>query len=1550
MISKRSAPEKLRLAALLGAWALLGAGLVWAALLEISETSQLLLAGVLLALLAVLKLAAPKGAARLFFVVLALFVSFRYMAWRTTHTVPPAAELFVFIPGLMLYAAELYGFLIAVLGVFVNVNPVTRSSPPLPADPTRCPTVDVFIPTYNEDPDIVEATIYAACRLDYPVNRFRVYVLDDGGTAQKLADPDPARAVAAYRRAEQLKRICIAAGATYLTRPRNEKAKAGNINAALPRSKSELVVIFDADHVPAADFLQKTVGFFLCDPKLFLVQTPHFFANPDPLERNLQTFGRMPSEQEMFYSEIQRGLDFWNAAFFCGSAAVLRRARLDEIGGVAEDTVTEDAETALKLHARGYNSVFVSQPLVCGLQPETFSGFVTQRTRWTQGMIQIMLLHNPLFQRGLSLAQRLCYLNAALFWFFPFARIAFLAAPLCYLLFGLQIYVASATEFVAYTVPHMAASLMMMNVMYGRSRWPFISELYELIQSIFTARAVLGTLVSPRKPKFRVTPKGEHLDGDFLSPLAPPFYIILGLLAVGYVFAGYRYLAFPAERDILAVVTLWNVFNTLLIGGALGVVCESRQRRRWPRLATARPVNVLIGGVTHAGEIVDLSGGGARIALPGAAAPAEAGPELIQIELDLRDRTGLRFDAFVRSRSVEGGRMHLGIEFAARSEQERGDLVELFYSDSSRWEAFLASHKRPPGVLAGMAIFAVLGTRYLWRALRFPFEVRPRTQGAESAKPALTATRVAMALVCILSGTAAAHAADRAQGVSVRLDAMPLELATPASGAPAGAVPLIQAPAIAEAAAPQVDPAAVQSVSLADLIAQHEPVRLEGEFAELSVPFLLASAPTVPVQVRITYLAAIHNMTERSRMRIVLNGVAIAEAPIEAFDAPDLISIGVPGRMFRAGQNTLVIQTRAVHRVACGVPATFELWTRIDPEGSGLVFRESDSDGPDAASFLAAAPTLGRGLVIRSAPDEHGLRPRLEAGALLVQAATVLSGSASLRVRSDVIGESSTGRVVYLGTRAALIPALPKSVTDRIVGPYAGVHRDAQGSSYLVVSGLDWSGVRKAAEQVAAAAAQPVTVAPEDTTIPFAALGFRTISMTGQRQVADLTFRLPADLYTGTDDPALLRINAAHISGLGAGAAINVSANSTAFSSLRLTDGGKLIESAPLKLPSRLLRGGLNTIRFDLVAPPAAADACEELGGERRLSVFDDSTLHLPSLVRIGRQPDLRLLLEAGYPFAGNAAERAGTIVLAAADPETVSAGWAAAAALARGAGSLIHPLAFSVGVPLEPELARGNLFLVGAAADLRGVVSARGDGAFAAHLRTILKKVPAPLGAPARGDTGDAAFADLVRQARGEARAPAGIQAGSRAADERPEWEMKLRGDAPGQTVETESPHTTGLLEKWKDVGGDVLLGWWSDLDQMPALGVLSQKPDLGILMGGSSPRGDGATHYVLTSASPASLAERAGEMLQIELRRKVDGDLFVWGPSQAPASYRVSRIQFSDPWPTAPGALSMIVGVFVSTNVVILIGFVLCGALLFVAVVRRVLRGYQERCRAND
>ena len=319
----------------------------------------------------------------------------RYLIWRGSESLPLESGLASTVCGLTLFIAECYVFIAGVMGQLPQLKNIKRTSPPLPVDDSLLPNVDVYITTYDEDPELLKTTVIAATQMRYPAQKLNVYILDDGGTHEKLHQRDPARSETAGRRAQHIKDIALQFGAHYLARQKNIHAKAGNLNDALPFTRGNFIVVLDCDHVPAADFIERTLGFFLEDDKLFLVQTAHNFVTPDPLERNLLTDAQSPGESEKFYYATMPGLDYWGAAFFCGSAAMLRRSALDDIGGFSTATVTEDAETSLQAFSHGYTSVYLDVPLVSGLQPDTFSGFIQQRARWAQGMWQIFFLKNP---------------------------------------------------------------------------------------------------------------------------------------------------------------------------------------------------------------------------------------------------------------------------------------------------------------------------------------------------------------------------------------------------------------------------------------------------------------------------------------------------------------------------------------------------------------------------------------------------------------------------------------------------------------------------------------------------------------------------------------------------------------------------------------------------------------------------------------------------------------------------------------------------------------------------------------------------------------------------------------------------------------------------------------------------------------------------------------------------------------------------------------------------------------------------------------------------
>ncbi|WP_240755684.1 glycosyltransferase family 2 protein [Nocardioides iriomotensis] len=258
-------------------------------------------------------------------VVLTLTLGTWYVGWRWLFSVN-WANWWIAVP---LVVAETYALVDAYLFGLTMWRVKERGEPPLPPPDA---TVDVFVCTYNEPVELVLATARAAKRIEFP---HETWILDDG-------DRPDMRAAAAEH------------GIGYITRSddwtdRPRHAKAGNLNNALFQTQGEYMLILDADQVPDPRILDRTLGWFE-DPKVALVQTPQFFVNvteSDPLG----------SQAPLFYGPIQQGKDGWNAAFFCGSNAVLRREALMQLGIVGYVKATEEAvrdalATAARLMSR----------------------------------------------------------------------------------------------------------------------------------------------------------------------------------------------------------------------------------------------------------------------------------------------------------------------------------------------------------------------------------------------------------------------------------------------------------------------------------------------------------------------------------------------------------------------------------------------------------------------------------------------------------------------------------------------------------------------------------------------------------------------------------------------------------------------------------------------------------------------------------------------------------------------------------------------------------------------------------------------------------------------------------------------------------------------------------------------------------------------------------------------------------------------------------------------------------------------------------------------
>lgn len=611
-------------------------------------------------------------------IILSLVATTRYMFWRTTSTLVWDSPVDV-ICGMLLYGSEVYAALVLVLGYFQTAWPLQRKPLPLPADVSTWPTVDVFIPTYNEPLSVVKPTVFAALALDYPADKLRVHVLDDG-------------------RREEFRVFCESVGVKWTIRNHNRHAKAGNINEALKITDGDFLAIFDCDHVPTRSFLQITLGWFLKDPKLAMMQTPHHFFSADPFERNLGTFRKVPNEGELFYGLVQDGNDLWDATFFCGSCAVLRRGPVMEVGGIAVETVTEDAHTALKLHRLGYSTGYLAIPQAAGLATESLSGHIGQRIRWARGMAQIFRVDNPVFARGLRLGQRVCYANAMLHFFYGVPRIVFLIAPLFYLFFNAHVIQASALMIAIYALPHIFHANITNSRMQAAFRHSFWAEVYEAVLAWYIMRPTLFALINPKAGKFNVTAKGGRIEEAYFDwTISRPYLMLLLLNLVGFVIGLVRiFFSTTSEVNTTLLNLAWTIYNMLILGASVAAASEARQVRDTHRVQMSIPATLrFASGRTMRCRTVDYSEGGVGIEL------------LAQVDLPIGESVRISLyrgeEEFVFPAQVAFSRgERLGLRFDGLSTADEIALVQCTFARADAWTGW-GEGRQPDTPLRGLA-------------------------------------------------------------------------------------------------------------------------------------------------------------------------------------------------------------------------------------------------------------------------------------------------------------------------------------------------------------------------------------------------------------------------------------------------------------------------------------------------------------------------------------------------------------------------------------------------------------------------------------------------------------------------------------------------------------------------------------------------------------------------------------------------------------------------------------------------------------------------------
>ena len=548
-----------------------------------------------------------------------------YLAWRWTDSLNPDA-LWFSIPMIVAETGAYIGLVLFVINLWRTQDAPVGPPPERLSECARAPSdddarpiaVDVFFPSYNEDPELVRLSIRDGKRLAYPhAIDLRIHVLDDG-------------------KREAMRRVAEEEGVGYLTRSTNIGFKAGNLRNAMEQTYGDFIVICDADTRPFPTLLEHTLGYFR-DPDVAWVQTPQWFYDlppgrplPDALARRIGGPGRwigrvaealtgrvrvgydpFVNDPQMFYDIIQRRRQPWNAAFCCGAGSIHRREAVmeaalkgwadqvergvtpfagtvtdaairEELGTAlrreaALDTeltpykfhVSEDIYTSMVLHGdpeRRWKSVYHPWVESKMLSPQDLLSWTVQRFKYAGGTLDIALHDNPLRRKGLTAMQRLLYGSTIWSYLGALWNVVFLVAPIVFFFTGASPVAAYSADFYRHFLPFVVSmELAMLAGTWGIQGYQAKTSYLAFFPVNLSA---LWKVVRGEQIKFPTTPK-DIQTGTYGRIVRPQMAVaVLTLVGIGVATARYV-LVGDIDRSALIANSFWGLNNVFAMLGMI---------------------------------------------------------------------------------------------------------------------------------------------------------------------------------------------------------------------------------------------------------------------------------------------------------------------------------------------------------------------------------------------------------------------------------------------------------------------------------------------------------------------------------------------------------------------------------------------------------------------------------------------------------------------------------------------------------------------------------------------------------------------------------------------------------------------------------------------------------------------------------------------------------------------------------------------------------------------------------------------------------------------
>lgn len=582
--------------------------------------------------------------------ILGVLLSLPYLYWRLVYTIGGPV-------GVLLWLLELWSAL--ALALFAWTLWDTDITRPF-VDPALIPgRVALLIATYNEPPDILAGTILAARECSHP---HETWVLDDANRPE-------------------IKDLARHLGVNYLARPTHEHAKAGNLNYALANLDADFIGVLDADHIVSDDFLTHTLGYFT-DERLAVVQTPQEFYNADSFEhdQNRSLFWRHRhtegfSEQRLFYRAISPAKNRFNAAFWCGTNAVLRVSALRDVGLVATETLTEDIHTTIRMHKRAWRTYYHNEVLAWGLAARNAAEYQSQRLRWGTGAMEVWR-REKIWRSHLTLSQKLAYSSTLLGWFDAWRTLTYAILPAIVVLTGSSPIIADWRLFVPLFLAVILIQRLALSELSRGYAPAVISTVFEFVRLDATLRATWRVFARRSTRQFTVTKKDASAHRQRVSA---PWTLVI--LLVFYAVALIRLLLAEAlhapygSTGALVGATLFLLLNAAFVLAAIG-------RIRGPRYASdrrgaaRRPVSATLRINDQPARLVDLSATGLSALVIG----PHPGPH-ITVEIEFPDHTRVSLGALVvSSRELAASELVLGVRFDKSELTARAQIARTIYT------------------------------------------------------------------------------------------------------------------------------------------------------------------------------------------------------------------------------------------------------------------------------------------------------------------------------------------------------------------------------------------------------------------------------------------------------------------------------------------------------------------------------------------------------------------------------------------------------------------------------------------------------------------------------------------------------------------------------------------------------------------------------------------------------------------------------------------------------------------------------------------------------